>query len=167
MLLTLTGSIGLALFLDGPARRLPRAVPVLLVVLALAEQLHVLGGHDEREYREAVERIAAEVDPACETFFVSTRVEEGQRGRGGLIRPRMTQIAAMWAALEVGLPTINGFSGNSPPGWNLSVADTWSPAMSAALERELERWVRAREIPGEVCRVTVPGDWLPWLRRAR
>jgi len=164
MLLTLTGSAGLALFLDGPARRLPRAAPIALALVCVLEQLHVLGGHDERAYRECVERIAARVEPGCEAFFVWTELERGAPTRGP-IRPRMTQVAAMWAALEAGVPTVNGFSGHSPPGWGLALADVWSPEMRAALERELARWVREREIRGEVCRVPVPGGWLPWLER--
>ncbi len=55
----------------------------------------------------------------------------------------------------------NGFSGHEPPGWDMQLADTWNRAMRRDLEAALERWMRERDLRGEVCRVTVPGEWMP------
>ena len=165
LLLTLGGSIGLALFLDRTRSRLPRLAAVGLVVIVVVEQLHDLGAHDEAEYRACVDRIAEQVEPDCEAFFLSTRLDAAPAARER-VRPRMTQIAAMWASLEAGVPTVNGFSGHEPPGWDMQLADTWNRPMRRDLEAALERWVRERDVRGEVCRVTVPGEWMPWIRRA-
>jgi hypothetical protein len=78
---------------------------VLLALLAVLEQARQLPMLDLREEQARVEAIAARVDRKAAAFLHA----------GAADVP--SQVAAMWAALETGVPTLNGYSGNEPPGW--------------------------------------------------
>jgi hypothetical protein len=106
---------GLALLLDAwlreasgrEATRRQLAVVAILVV-CLAEQLNFYrGGFD----RAAALKALAAVPPPPATCQAIVVANAGQR-------PLQTD--AMWIALTVGLPTINGDSSWLPPGWRLN-----------------------------------------------
>ena len=109
---------GLVLLLDAWSRQVSArdisrrqlAVAAILVV-CLAEQLNFYRGGFERA--AALKALAAVPGPphGCEVIVVANA---GQR-------PLQTD--AMWIALTVGLPTINGDSSWLPPGWHLNDRD--------------------------------------------
>jgi hypothetical protein len=49
----------------------------------------------------------------------------------------------MWAGLEAGVPTVNGYAGNTPPGWDLYRLGDGGPAGRRRLETALARWAEA------------------------
>ena len=61
--------------------------------------------------RARVASIARAVDPACRAFLYTPVAQTPPRAQD--------HTDAMWAALERGVPTVNGRSGSQPPGWNL------------------------------------------------
>ena len=82
-----------------------------LAVLACLEQ-----GVTSRSVEVAIvearaDEIAARVDRTADAFLVVPR-GPARRGRS------WHQLDAMWAARRTGVPTLNGYSGNSPPGWD-------------------------------------------------
>ena len=63
-----------------------------------------------------------------------------------------TQLDAMWAGLETGIPTVNGYSSHFPKDWPLLEHGLAPAADPAPLQNELARWeVRHFLVPGTVC----------------
>jgi hypothetical protein len=90
--------------------RLARALVIALVLAVIAlEQGQRLPSFDKLAARERTARVAREVDPKC-SAFLSTII-------GGAEDPWRYHVDAMWASMERGVPTVNGYSGNEPPGW--------------------------------------------------
>jgi hypothetical protein len=122
-------------------QRFGRIALGLGLALATAEQIRDWGGRppapriDERI-------IVAAVPPDCPSFFVSTR----QGDPPG----REVHLAAMWAALQVQRPTVNGYSGYVPIGWALRRAHA-TPAQEPELRDRLSRWLEVAGSATETC----------------
>ena len=165
MLLTVTGSIGLALFLDRARQPKYRAAAIAVAALCLIEQPHRARGHHQGRYRAGVDRIAAELDPHCEAFYLARGLaSSGPAGRGGDSRdPKLTQVAAMWVSLASGVPTVNGTAAAAPPGWApFERAELRAGDGDARIVSELDRWARDHEIAARVCLLSVAPDRMPW-----
>jgi hypothetical protein len=150
MLLTVAGSIGLALLLDRWRGRMPRAAVMGLAALCLVEQPHRTQSHHEGRYRAGLERIARDVLPECETYYLA--VADGARDGSRQSRPKRVHVASMWASLEAGVPTVNGTAGAVPPGWEAALEDPSSG--EAAIRRALHRWAEDRDL--------IAADRMPW-----
>ncbi len=84
-----------------------------LALLATVEQVGELHGHVPVEERAQIAAIAAQVDPqTCPAFFLRTP-PDGKEPEIDL------QTLAMLAAMQTGVPTLNGYSGKYPYGWDL------------------------------------------------
>jgi hypothetical protein len=84
---------------------------------------------------------------ACRAFYVvkpaTTDILETARG----------QIDAMLIAYDHRIPTLNGWSGNQPPGWNLNLFDEGSAARAQA-------WAAARGVADGLCELDLAtGSW--------
>ena len=144
LVLLVAWGAGLALAVDALARSRPRLAAVL-VLLCVAEQ-----GVADRSFvpaldRERVNRIAREVPPSCAAFFYSPPPDGWP--------PWHAQIDALWVADEARVPTVNGYSGNSPPGWDLQDCFVRGPADRARLDAALAAWVQRWGLTQPVCRV--------------
>ena len=170
MLLTVAGSIGLALFLDRARQQRYRAAAIGVAALCLIEQPHQAHGHHQGRYRAGVDRIAAELDPHCEAFYLAQGLTSSGPGERRIdsFDPKRTQVAAMWVSLASGVPTVNGTAAGAPPGW-AAFADAELPAGDgeAKIVRELDRWARDHEVVGRVCLLTVAHDRMPWRATTR
>lgn len=133
---------GLALAVDALARSRP-LLAAALAVLCLLEQgvayVHFLPALD----RERIDRIAREVPAGC-TAFVYTPPPDGWP-------PWHAQIDALWVADSARVPTLNGYSGNSPPGWGLEDCFVRGPADRARLDAAVAAWVQRWGLTGPVC----------------
>jgi len=135
---------GLALAIDALARTRPLA-SAALAALCLLEQ-----GVSYRHFRPALDRarvnqIVRELDPGC-AAFVYTPAPDGWP-------PWRSQIDAIWAADASGVPTLNGYSGNAPPGWELEDCLVRGPQDRARLDAAVADWVRRWGLPAGVCRI--------------
>jgi len=156
-------SIGVGLFIDGRAANWPRWSVILLAALCVFEQLHELPSFEEEPYREVVEHVASRIEPECDAFFLTTR-EIGAPGKTYRL-PRRTHIVAMWAGIHAGVPTVNGFYGNSPPGWSMPKVDIGVGEEGSEIRESLERWLEQGGVASEsVCRIEVPAARMPWNR---
>ena len=128
----------------------------------IAEQLHRLPAGNETMYRGVVARIASRVDPDCEAFFLTTHGAGDQADCPFPKRnSRVIQIMAMWAGIEAGKPTMNGFYGKSPRHWELKDIQVADEREALALERKLDHWIRAKDLQADrVDRVSVAAEWL-------
>jgi hypothetical protein len=113
---------------------------VALVLLCLLEQGRTLPTFDRYESRARIAQVAERVPPGCAAFFVSRTVT----APSGPDWP--TQLDAMWAALATGVPTVNGYSGGWPPGWDLD-ADEQEAGGAAPLAEELAGWLARHGVP--------------------
>jgi hypothetical protein len=118
--LLLPAAIGVSAWSGARVRGAGAAVLLLLMLL---EQGHSDVSFDRRVEEARVSALAARVDRGA-SAFLST---------GGGAR---AQVDAMWAALESGVPTVNGYSGNEPPGWDFSA----SAEDEGELRRRLSVW---------------------------
>ena len=149
LLLLLPASVGLALFWQ---KRWPRqggwtgSGPWLLLLgLLVAEQVHDPPTFKTEEARWRVSKVVEQITPDCRAFFVSTLSR----------RPERTiHEDAMWAALETGVPTINGRYGNFPPGWGMFWVNRRAKELCRRdeIELRLRRWAGQHELPvSEIC----------------
>jgi hypothetical protein len=135
---------GLALAVDAATRSrwsLAAAVAVLCLLEQGVSYVHFEPALD----RERVNRIAREIPGGC-SAFVYTPPPDGWP-------PWHAQIDALWVADAAGVPTLNGYSGNSPPGWGLEDCFVRGPADRARLEAAVGAWIHHWGLTGRVCPV--------------
>jgi len=117
---------------------LARSSVVALMILGLLEQVNLshsssLSRVFERAHFNHVS--AAPID--CRSFYIAN--EPGEP-------PTSVQIDAILVAQKIGIPTINGYSGNVPIGWNLL------DSAAASYEQNARAWATHRGIAAGLCR---------------
>lgn len=136
LLLLLPAAVGAALFVDALRLR-GWAGAVVLAAMAVvigAEQSQHLLSYDKYAGRRRVAMVADAVAPGCQAFLFTPR--------DGREDPWWYQADAMWASLATGVPTINGYSGNEPPGWMLYDIVVRGAAHERTLAASLDAWAR-------------------------
>lgn len=106
-------SIGAALFFEKQSRWGPAIV--LLALICILEQGHTLLTYDAANLNESVTALASRLDSRrCKYFYFNPPLNAQ-----GLPAAPSWQYAidAMWIGIHSGIPTINGYSGNFPPGY--------------------------------------------------
>lgn len=137
MLMLFPAAIALAT-LAARARKLGHAV----VAFCLLEQLQrVPDTYSKGAIRSDVARVAAAVPSSCRAFFYAPSGQEKYDEK--------TQLDAMWAALWVGVPTVNGYSSHFPRGWELLEHGVNGPADELRLRTALTQWAASRAVPEE------------------
>lgn len=125
-----------------------RALMLGALVLVAVEQVNTTTVLRQLDRSDELARLAAVPPPpeGCTSFFVVDPTRE---------REVWVQIDAMLIAHEVGLPTLNGYSGQAPPGWDLRAVG--SPLYSSAVAD----WVaRSGVDPDSVCSYSTPtSEW--------
>lgn len=140
LMILLPASAGAAAFVDESRRRKPLLIAAVL--LSLLEQGRTSPSFDRREARDAARTVAGRIDPAAQAFWytvsalpVSTTLVE--------TLPLRVHVDAMMASLEARVPTLNGYSGWTPPGWpfeGTTIVPT--PAAETDVEMMLQEWCR-------------------------
>jgi len=150
LLVLLAWAAGLALAVDA-ARRRGWWAAALLGLGCLLEQGVSFAHFSPAEERGRVDRLAAAVVPRCAAFVYTPAPDGWPAWR--------SQIDAVWATDASGVPTLNGYSGNLPPGWGLEDCLVRGPADRARLDTAAADWIRRWGLQGEVCRLP-PGQGL-------
>lgn len=122
-------------------RRWGRVAAAALVALAAAEQARDWGLQEPASAPTAA-AVAAALPADCPAFFLSTTGERQP--------PRSVHLTAMWAALDSGVPTLNGYSGYRPAGWRLGAAHE-ARAGEGDLGVRLAEWTRTSGLDGGIC----------------
>lgn len=147
IMLLLPAAIGVAMFIDHARAREWRTAALVAALAVMLEQGQEPQVYGKSAARAAEARVASLVPSACEAFVYTPRHAR-----------RMTwqyQVDGMWAGLERGIPTVNGYSGNAPPGWMLRQIRLDEPGAEARVDAALAAW-RARwgsRLP-PLCRLT-------------
>ena len=114
------------------------------------------GKEDARGWSRAV---AARLQPACRAFYFSPPAT----GRLDC----EAQLDAMWAGLEVGIPTLNGYSSNFPKGWGLLESAIGSQKDEDRLRDALSAWCEQHHLdPASICWVRPGHEPLSWMASA-
>lgn len=147
LVLLIPAGVGAALL----AERL-RGQPLVLFLLAVAmagEQRQQLKWIDKAEGRRRVAVITAAIPSGCVAFLYTPPT--------GSENPWWYQTNAMWASMVSGVPTINGYSGNVPPGWPFYRNQVANPGHDRRLILDLINWSRRWSLDrARVCQVITP-----------
>jgi len=145
----LPAALGLAFFLEGQRRRW---LAVLLAAACVAEQGTTMVTYSKRQARQRAEWIAQRVGPGCRSFFFLAD-REGQDA----LPPLFYHVDAMEAQAQRALPTINGYTGQFPPGYGLYEIVVRLPEHRQIVHDQLRQWIsRERLDPAGICVVEEP-----------
>ena len=153
LLMLLPASVGLALFVQRLQGTRPAWVVLGIAALVVLEQGRALPSYDKAEARAYIQSLARRIPPGCEIFFMTP--ERGSTGKYNL--------DAMWVQLRTGVPTVNGYSGNQPPGWPFVNMSMVTEEEERTVKVALTRWLRSHRVDSRrVSWVRVPESAAPW-----
>lgn len=134
LMLLLPAAVGAALLIDALAvRGAARALLVACITFVIgAEQWQFLLSYDKYDGRARVADVARRIPAGCEAFLYTPL--------DGREDPWWYQMDGIWASAERGVPTLNGYSGNRPPGWQLYDIVVRTPVHERALEHAVADW---------------------------
>lgn len=131
------------------ARRSLSAVLVAIAGFGLFEQFS--SGEGEyfsiRAENARLRRLAARLPGDCTAFYVTAGEDVG--ASEGRFRNQQLMHDAMLVSLLRGVPTLNGRSGKSPPGWSLREVN------APDYEERVARWIAQHRLDGKVCRLEI------------
>ncbi len=147
LMLLIPAGAGAALFAERFRRR---AVVVALAAVCIAnEQRQELSSFDKIEGRQRVAVVTSAIGPSCLAFLYTPTT--------GRQDPWWYQTDGMWASMNTGVPTINGYSGNVPPGWPFYRNQIATPAHGLQLTHDLVGWIHRWRLDRlHVCQVITP-----------
>jgi hypothetical protein len=152
LILLIPVALGVSLVLTSLAAKGRGGAIVALVLGSLAayEQGQAGPAFDKRENRDAIANIVRHIDKErCESFVFSPI-----RGNDP---PWRYHIDAMWAQMESGVPTLNGYSSSPPPGWPLADTKLLRDKPEPTVARAIDDWVRLKQLdPSGVCWLRLP-----------
>lgn len=141
LLLLIAFGFGLAFFLDSIRNR---KIALGLLVLVCLEQAVTTPSYDKQVIRSEVARLASQIPADSKGFYYTPCFIPNGTARGWDQWPFKSHIDAMWAGLVAEVPTVNGYSGNMPPGWskleNLCIR---SKTDEERLRSALDQWLQA------------------------
>lgn len=131
-------------------RPLRRGMALVAIGMAsaflLLEQVNLVATHQISRREEQARLGVVPAPPSrCESFFI-------QQAAVPRINGLALQIDAMLIAQRVAVPTINGYSGFNPPGWNLG-----NPSAPEYLDN-IESWASANHLR-QPCALQIFGKW--------
>lgn len=147
LLMLIPASVGVAVFIDRMRHR-HLGLALAMAALVVLEQGRSTGSYSKEWNRAEVARLAQRIPTQCQAFFFSPVEAPG----GELDWPEWKyQVDALWAQMEAGIPTVNGYSGNHPPGWgNLNHNIIRDASDEARLRDALNQWAQTWALD-EIC----------------
>jgi hypothetical protein len=144
ILLLIPWAIGLAYFVEAMVARRRPVSALAVTLICLVEQGVTTPSYDKDKYRSLVAAIERRIDRRDLAFYYSPHDADAVKA------PEVSNLDAMWASLESGVPTINGYSGNFPPGWYpLFDSNIQDECHVLCLEASLRHWASAHGLPLE------------------
>lgn len=114
----------------------------LCMTLVVVEQGMRVGTYHVPTVQGRVDALAAALSGGEGPFYyVHDAATSGRR----LGSEYIGQLDAMWAGMQAGRPTVNGYSGNCPDGWfKLYFNSAWKERDQVRIRRELDGWLNRR-----------------------
>ncbi len=142
--LLLPVGIGVAVLWDFLVARKLWWIAAPLCAFAMVEQRNDGFAFSKTLDRRDIQLITRELGPECEAFFYSPV--------GGTAPLWKYQNDAMMASLASGVPTLNGYSGNAPPGWGLGYIGLPHALADGQLRAQLDAWMSLQHLdPARIC----------------
>jgi hypothetical protein len=156
ILMLIPFGVGLAYCVDAlPPRRM---ILALVLIGSMLEQAQTTPSYDKLAVRGDVAALAAKIGATCHAFLFTPLAGSGS-GQSGFEHGKH-QLDAMWAGLLTNTPTINGLSGNSPPGWDFFETTVRDAADEQRIERALGAWCSRWHLDAQrVCWIRTGVDW--------
>jgi hypothetical protein len=129
------------------ARPTVRWIGTGLLLACCLEQAACAPTYQKTEARARVAAVAPQIDRSAKAFYWSPVTNDP-----GF----MVFLDAMWASTQTEVPTIDGYSGLMPPGYQAlgMVRREGSKAESRAFDQALEDWCRRNKVrPSEIQRI--------------
>jgi hypothetical protein len=146
LLLSIAAGLGVALAVDGLLRRRLTVLGLAVAVACCVEQLHSLPSVEKDALRTRTHALAKLVSPDCTSFFLSPVLDVAAQPDWSI------QTQALWVSLEIGIPTVNGFSGNEPPDWPLHDSVIRTSGDEQRIATSLAAWAAKNGLrDGSVC----------------
>lgn len=133
---------GFALAVAALQRRSRRAA-LLLTALCLLEQGSTAPWINEARTERRSRSLAARLPDDCRAFFYT------DSGVAWPDHPARPALDAMWASIESGVPTLNGYSGYRPNAWRLWNNQPESEQERAWLREAVAEWLAVNALDGE------------------
>jgi len=141
--LLIPASILVARALGDLARRGRSRLAWILAALVILEQGQTISTYDWTAAHAKVQAIAASIPRTCSAFFYSPApIPESSTSALPQTAWRVN-LDAMWASIDAGIPTINGYSSQPPVGWRLDPPIVTSREDETRLSRALQAWLSA------------------------
>jgi hypothetical protein len=138
MMLLYPAAFGFALAVDGILAHRRWRAAILLLPLALVEQVHHPMVYDKIETRKRIASIAAKVPRGSKAFLLVTM--DGPHDQ-------FVHEDAMWATFEADVPTVNGRYGRKPgPCWQLRNVHAGNRKQTARVRSRLEKWIECQSL---------------------
>lgn len=132
LILLVPAAIGIALFFETALAARWRVAATLAALVFMLEQGQSVEVYSKAAARAERTRVEAMVAPSCGTVLYAP-----------LHGKRMTwnyQVDGMWAGLDRHVPTINGYSGNAPAGWDFQQIRINDSTRAQAVQHALAAW---------------------------
>jgi hypothetical protein len=133
LILLIPSALGLAALVQYLERKRRVAWSWIVALVCFFEQGITTETFDASANRSTITAIAHQVDPGRQAFYYHPAEPQPFY---------RYQLDAMWASLLTGVPTINGYSGYSPPGWEGFYFIDSDPEVDP--EAVLTEWVQSR-----------------------
>jgi hypothetical protein len=141
LLLLIAFSFGLAFFLDSIKNQ---KIALALLLLVCLEQGVTTQSYGKHVIRSEVNRLASHIPAEAGSFYYAPCFIRNGKARQWDQLSYKSQIDAMWAGLIVRVPTVNGYSGNMPPGWSeLERLCIRSKSDEERIRAALDRWLKS------------------------
>jgi hypothetical protein len=157
--------VSLALTSVAASGRRGAAIAVVLAILAVVEQGQTTETFEKRANREDIADVVRHIDTDRCGSFVFSPVQ------GNEPPWQKYQLDAMWAGMDAGVPTLNGYSGNQPPGWQLADTSLYSDTPDPTMAGAIDDWVERNGLdPSRVCWLRLPvrndGYWASFVAQS-
>jgi hypothetical protein len=150
LLLLLPAALGVAGLVQGRGG----AWLTLALTLCVAEQGTTGNTYSKQQFRAVTASIAAAVPPTCHSYYLAMRAGPDSDRSAWL-----HQMDAVSAQAALGVPAINGYSGQVPPGYaELQDSVVETPEQEQRLRTSVQRWTTARRVEG-ACFLVVPAPY--------
>lgn len=139
-----------------------RLVGILALLIVSAEQVQTEPAYDKLQSQKDIEQIVnflkshqTDHQPGCPSFILVVK--------NGKFPSVKYHIDAMWAALLTGIPTLNGYSGNYPPGWELENIKVGNSVLAASIKERAQDWQRIANSKVQFCTILKQPNMAPML----
>lgn len=130
-------AVGVAAFLTWLSKDEKRRWMVLpLGALLVYEQGYDTPAFSKELNRHDIAAVKNAIEPGCEVFVMSPVSGYGPYWK--------YQLDAMWASLEAGIPTMNGYSGQSPKNWALGDTNLRAGFDEPRVAQAAQMWIQSQ-----------------------